>query len=469
MTKLDHSVTTDKQTPKRKIVKQGQTALPKIGAKKVTVPKNPNQPKRGENLNNKDAKPKTLPEQVILKTLPSSQRPLKSEPSVVQKSVSLDVCDNNNKGSVSEQKPHEPLTNLTAKTSDAEAFQSPCILDSQKTLNNQEKEKLVLECQNISNLDKLIKRELESKQICSVKSETNVSGHKKIDHCTTAKIPCHSDETDNVDPKCYSTTALKSMISNPKENSLNSNPVCDLDSAHVEQLHSELDRKKQVGRKDTNQKLSIKCVKDVLPWVPEKTNGTLNSGQDDRKSKIHVEEQTVPSQLSDDSAMNEDNHATVESHISSKCFLEQISGKNSKDTETTETSESHETPEAPFMSHWNLSTNVLHQRESPESDSGSVTTSSDDIKPRSEDYDAGGSQDDDGSNDRGVSKCGTMLCHDFLGRSSSDTSTPEELKIYDSNLRIEVKMKKQGSSDLFQVNSTSDDEIPRKRDRKSVV
>ena len=231
----------------------------------------------------------------------------------------------------------------------------------------------------------------------------------------------------------------------------------------VEQLHSELDRKKQVGRKDTNQKLSIKCVKDVLPWVPEKTNGTLNSGQDDRKSKIHVEEQTVPSQLSDDSAMNEDNHATVESHISSKCFLEQISGKNSKDTETTETSESHETPEAPFMSHWNLSTNVLHQRESPESDSGSVTTSSDDIKPRSEDYDAGGSQDDDGSNDRGVSKCGTMLCHDFLGRSSSDTSTPEELKIYDSNLRIEVKMKKQGSSDLFQVNSTSDDEIPRKR------
>ncbi|XP_055441114.1 BTB/POZ domain-containing protein 8 isoform X3 [Bubalus kerabau] len=463
VTKLDHSVTTDKQTPKRKIVKQGQTTLPKISAKKVTMPKIPNQPKRGENLNNKDSKPKTLPEQVILKTLPSSQRPLKSEPSVVQKSVFLDVCDNNNKGSVSEQKPHEPLTNLTAKTSDAEAFQSPCILDSQKTLNNQEKEKLVLECQNISNLDKLIKHELESKQICSVKSETNVSGHKKIDHYTTAKIPCHSDETDNVDPKFYSTTALKSMISNPEENSLNSNPVCDLDSAHVEQLHSESDRKKQVGRKDTNQKLSIKCVKDVLPWVPEKTNGTLNSGQDDRKSKIHVEEETVPSQLSDDSAMNEDNHATVESHISSKCFLEQISGKNSKDMETTETSESHETPEAPFMSHWNLSTNVLHQRESPESDSGSVTTSSDDIKPRSEDYDAGGSQDDDGSNDRGVSKCGTMLCHDFLGRSSSDTSTPEELKIYDSNLRIEVKMKKQGSSDLFQVNSTSDDEIPRKR------
>ncbi|KAM9691889.1 BTB/POZ domain-containing protein 8 isoform 3-T3 [Dama dama] len=463
VTKLDHSVTTDKQTPKRKIVKQGQTTLPKISAKTVTMPKNLNQSKKGENLNNKDSKPKTLPEQVIPKTLPSPQRPLKNEPSVVQKSVFLDVCDNNNKGSVSEQKPHEPLTNLTAKTSDAEAFPSPCILDSEKTLNNQEKEKVVLECQNISNLDKLIKHELESKQMCSVKSETNVSGHKKTDHCTTAKIPCHSDESDNVDPKFYSTTVLKSMISNPKENSLNSNPVCDLDSAHVEQLHSESDREKQVGRQDINQKLSIKCVKDVLPWVPEKTNGTLNSGQEDKKSKIHVEE-TIPTQLSDDSAMNEDNHATGDSHISSKCFLEQISGKNSpKDTETTETPESHETPEAPFMSRWNLSTSVLHQRESPESDSASATTSSDDIKPRSEDYDAGGSQDDDGSNDRGVSKCGTMLCRDFLGRSSSDTSTPEELKIYDSNLRIEVKMRKQSSSDLFQVNSTSDDEIPRKR------
>lgn len=51
-------------------------------------------------------------------------------------------------------------------------------------------------------------------------------------------------------------------------------------------------------------------------------------------------------------------------------------------------------------------------RESPESDSGSVTTSSDDIKPRSEDYDAGGSQDDDGSNDRGflnVALCCAMI------------------------------------------------------------
>lgn len=86
---------------------------------------------------------------------------------------------------------------------------------------------------------------------------------------------------------------------------------------------------------------------------------------------------------------------------------------------------------------------VNHQV-SPQSETGSThTTSSDDIKPRSEDYDAGGSQDDDCSNDRGVSKCGTMLCHDFLGHSSSDTSTPEELKMYEcgAGLRVEVRLR----------------------------
>ncbi|XP_063056980.1 BTB/POZ domain-containing protein 8 isoform X2 [Engraulis encrasicolus] len=71
---------------------------------------------------------------------------------------------------------------------------------------------------------------------------------------------------------------------------------------------------------------------------------------------------------------------------------------------------------------------------SPESESASAaSTSSDDMKPRSEDYDAGGSQDDDcsqgaGRGEGGAWRCGTMRCPDFLGRSSSDTSTPEELK-----------------------------------------
>ncbi|XP_024421306.3 BTB/POZ domain-containing protein 8 isoform X2 [Desmodus rotundus] len=457
VTKLDHSAT-EKQTPKRKIVKQGplpklmqNTTLPKVNAKMVAIPKNLNQSKKGETLNNKDSKHKMVPGQVILKTQSSPQRPF-SETSVVQKI--------NNNSSVTEQKPHEPLINLTAEIIGMEAFQSSCTPGPQKPLNNQEKEKLVLECQNISKLDKSIKHELESRQICSEKSETKLSSCNERDYCSPAQLYCHTDGSENIDPDFYSTTAIKSMISNPNENLLNSNPVCDLDSTNAEQMHSVSDKEKHVQRKDMNKKSSIECVKDV-PCVPERTTDTLHTIQVDGKLKFRVE-QIIPSQLPDDSAMNEDKYATADSDSSSKCFLEQISGKNSpKDMEATEIPEKN--TEAPFTSDWNLSTSVLHQRDSPESDTGSATTSSDDIKPRSEDYDAGGSQDDDGSNDRGISKCGTMLCHDFLGRSSSDTSTPEELKIYDSNLRIEVKMKKQSSNDLFQVNSTSDDEIPRKR------
>ncbi|XP_043941597.1 BTB/POZ domain-containing protein 8 isoform X2 [Protopterus annectens] len=134
------------------------------------------------------------------------------------------------------------------------------------------------------------------------------------------------------------------------------------------------------------------------------------------------------------------------------------------DMDTTETPEGQS--DSPFIDHhWNLTSGILHQKTSPESDSGSATTSSDDIKPRSEDYDAGGSQDDDGSNERGVSKCSTMLCHDFLGRSSSDTSTPEELKIYDTGLRVEVRSKsKETASDHCHVNSTSEDDAAKKAD-----
>ncbi|XP_062412440.1 BTB/POZ domain-containing protein 8 [Sardina pilchardus] len=88
---------------------------------------------------------------------------------------------------------------------------------------------------------------------------------------------------------------------------------------------------------------------------------------------------------------------------------------------------------------------------SPESESASAaSTSSDDMKPRSEDYDAGGSQDDDCSQGRGEGawRCGTMRCPDFLGRSSSDTSTPEELKTCEGPtapaggpLRVEVRLR----------------------------
>lgn len=455
VTKLDHSITTDKQTSKRKIVKQGHINTPKPNAK-MSIPKNLNHPKILETLNNKDSKQKMLPKQVILKTQ-SSQKHSKSEMSVVQKSC-RDVHDNNNKDSVSEQKPYRSLINLTSEISDMEAFHSSCRSDPQKLLSSQEKDKLGLEYQNISKLDKSIKHEMKARQIGSDNNETKVLNHEDINHCNVTKTYSHSDGSD-IDSKFFSVTALKSTLSNINENSLNCNSVCDLDTTNIEQIYLISDREKQVRKKDTN----IKCVKEALPCVPEKAKSTLNTVQDDRKSEICVEP-TTPNQVFDDSTVKEDKHAAADSDVSSKCFSGHVSGKKfSKNIETLGTLENHETLEVPFTSHWNLNTSVLPQRESPESDTGSATTSSDDIKPRSEDYDAGGSQDDDGSNDRGISKCGTMLCHDFLGRSSSDTSTPEELKIYDSNLRIEVKLKKQSNSDLFQVNSTSDDEIPRKK------
>lgn len=459
VTKSDHSTTTDKQTPKRKNVKQGQTTLSKVNTKIVAIPQNLNQSKKGEILNNKDSKRIMLPGQDIQKTQ-SSQRLLKSETSVFQKSMLHTIEANNNKDSISEQNSHKSLINLTSKISSMEALQI-CKSDPQKSLNSQEKEKLVLEHQNISNLDKSIKHELKSEKNYSDKSEAKNSNHKEMDHCSTAEIRCHSDRSDNTDSKFYSASNLNSMISSPNENSLNSNQIYNLDSKKADQINFISDKEKQVDRNDISNKAAIKCVKDVLPYVSERTNDILISVQDDKKAIIYVEEQTIPSQLSADSAMKENKYATADLDISSKCFSEQVSGKISpKEMETTETPESHDIP---FTNHWNLSTAGMHPRESPESDTASATTSSDDIKPRSEDYDAGGSQDDDGSNDRGISKCGTMLCHDFLGRSSSDTSTPEELKIYDSNLRIEVKMKKQSSNDLFHINSTSDDEIPRKR------
>ncbi|KAJ3598869.1 hypothetical protein NHX12_032832 [Muraenolepis orangiensis] len=82
-------------------------------------------------------------------------------------------------------------------------------------------------------------------------------------------------------------------------------------------------------------------------------------------------------------------------------------------------------------------------RATPESETGSNSTSSDDIKPRSEDYDAGGSQDDDCSH------------------GSSDTSTPEELKLYDAagaGLRVEVRLR--GGRDPAET--TSEEEVGRR-------
>ncbi|XP_051986704.1 BTB/POZ domain-containing protein 8 [Xyrauchen texanus] len=114
--------------------------------------------------------------------------------------------------------------------------------------------------------------------------------------------------------------------------------------------------------------------------------------------------------------------------------------------------------ETPLEDLWN----GLHPQVSPESESVSATTSSDDIKPQSEDYDAGGSQDDDCySHERGVSKCGTMRCSDFLGRSSSDTSTPEELKMYESGAGLHVEVRLRGR----EAETTSEEEGGRQRPR----
>ncbi|XP_037390809.1 AP2-interacting clathrin-endocytosis protein isoform X1 [Pygocentrus nattereri] len=102
----------------------------------------------------------------------------------------------------------------------------------------------------------------------------------------------------------------------------------------------------------------------------------------------------------------------------------------------------------------------IHPQVSPESETASATTSSDDIKPRSEDYDAGGSQDDDcHSHERGTSKCGTMRCPDFLGRSSSDTSTPEELKMYEGGAGLRVEVRLRGK----EAETTSEEEVGRRR------
>ncbi|XP_042272147.1 AP2-interacting clathrin-endocytosis protein isoform X1 [Thunnus maccoyii] len=149
----------------------------------------------------------------------------------------------------------------------------------------------------------------------------------------------------------------------------------------------------------------------------------------------------------------------IPAHISGGQVHEVRSPNSPKDTERPiDTPCSIGSTDTPLEDSWS----GIHHQVSPESETGSThTTSSDDIKPRSEDYDAGGSQDDDCSNDRGVSKCGTMRCHDFLGRSSSDTSTPEELKMYEggAGLRVEVRLRGR------EAETTSEEEGVRQRPR----
>ncbi|XP_028638178.1 AP2-interacting clathrin-endocytosis protein isoform X2 [Grammomys surdaster] len=440
VTKLRHG--TEKQIPTRKIVKQGHTALQKVNAKLVPMPKSSSQPKKGGTVNSKDSKQKVLPGQVMLQ----SQRPSKPEAATTQKSVLHGM--NDSKNHVFKQRSHESMVTLAGDTSSPGASQSPCRPRPQSPLGSQEKKRLEPECQARSTPGDSVNPELRA-EVSSIE-HSHTSDYKDTSQCTW-------------NPNCGSIAALTSMISNPNENLINSNIVHDSDSANADQVYLS-DRERQAGRKNKDTEPSMNCVngKAALLCVPKGTNGTQNSAQDDSRLTFHVEELAAQSQSPDDCATECSECATVTSAVSSKSVLGQPSEKNYKNMETSETPESQETLDAPFMGPWDLNTSATHQRESPESDTGSATTSSDDIKPRSEDYDAGGSQDDEGSHDRGISKCSTALCHDFLGRSSSDTSTPEELKVHEGDLRAEVRVRKQGGGDL-QTQSASDDEIPRKK------
>ncbi|XP_021018311.2 AP2-interacting clathrin-endocytosis protein isoform X3 [Mus caroli] len=437
VTRLRHG--TDKQIPKRKVVKQGHTTLQKVNAKLVPMPKIPSQPKKGGTVNSKDSKQKVLPGQIMLQSQ-ASQRPFK--PEVAEKSVLHGVSDSRNH--VSKQRPHESPVTLACDTSGPEVCQIPCRPQPQSPLGSQEKKRLELACQDRSTLGDSVKRGLRS-ELAGIE-QSHTSAYKDSSQC-------------NGNLNCGSIAALKSVISNPNENLINSNPVHNSDSANTEQAYLS-DRERETGRENTDTEPSMSCINGkAFLCVPEGTSSTLNPTQGDRRLTFHGAAQ---SQLPDDCATEDGKCATVTSAVSSKCLLGQPSEKNCKNMETSETPESRGTPEAPFVGHWDLNTGATHQRESPESDTGSATTSSDDIKPRSEDYDAGGSQDDEGSHDRGISKCSTALCHDFLGRSSSDTSTPEELKVHEGDLRTEVRVRKQGGGD-HQIHSASDDEIPRKK------
>ncbi|XP_029473534.1 AP2-interacting clathrin-endocytosis protein isoform X2 [Rhinatrema bivittatum] len=274
---------------------------------------------------------------------------------------------------------------------------------------------------------------------------------KRTDYPSTVKMHCIAENRSHA---CSDTSRESTLECKVDSDSgvYNKNSVC----TNGHELHLIKETEEFIEQKVAfNLEINIGYNKDAL-------DNTFLSAHDEREPCNTLDTGLLP----DKSALD-DHEFTSDSDSATNRFTVLMPEKNvsgsPKEMDTAETPESHENSEMPFVDHWNLSTGILHHKDSPESDTGSASTSSDDIKPRSEDYDAGGSQDDDGSNERGISKCSTMLCHDFLGRSSSDTSTPEELKVYDSSLRIEVKMKKDNSADLFRVNSTSDEEGPRKK------
>ncbi|XP_053549982.1 BTB/POZ domain-containing protein 8 isoform X2 [Bombina bombina] len=331
--------------------------------------------------------------------------------------------------------------------------------DTKKSLESQKNECNQAHCSPLPDLSGSLKHHVsENAELAAYESgQENVICHEdcKLEKPNSEQIPFTATVEDNQEEATYHSVTtdevhiISSISGDQKPEGKN---ICDSENSNKcadSSSESELCSIKEVNR-STKQKDSLD-LSDVSFKCPAYSNSTMHNFD---KAADHCLQSGPTSQ----SALNSSEHFM-------NCISENQVSELPTDRAITETIERHENSEMHFVGLWNKCSGTF-ERESPESESGSASTSSDDIKPRSEDYDAGGSQDDDGSNERGISKCSTMRCHDFLGRSSSDTSTPEELKGYDGNLRIDVKMKKENHTDLFRVNSTSDDEGPRKRPDK---
>lgn len=444
---------------KKKSVKQSQTPVAKATAKITSRTLAPS--KHAEIVNNKDPKPKTAG-QSVLKSQSSAQKHSRSESPVVQKNVY--TSEHRSSGQKLEK-------NMTGQLHDNNECHSAKQSESLKSvMESSSKDELLVSCQpnkqKLSDASENVEYKIQPESSPLITEETTSKLHVSLQNEMETRQTC-GDETgikqagdsENADNTAEFHCHAQSSSDGSSDFSKETNQKASASTALVKQSQATKVCTEQSDK--INSETGLNYGENALLSF---SRIMTNEEEETSPPQIHPEGFLTADELCDTSALTEYKSVTADLDDVSECSTEQITEKYSpsytEPIDPTETPENHENAEIPFVDHW--STAALDPKESPESDTGSATTSSDDIKPRSEDYDAGGSQDDEGSNERGISKCSTMLCHDFLGRSSSDTSTPEELKIYDSSLRIEVKMKKEGS-DLFRVNSTSDDEIPRKR------
>ncbi|NXB15654.1 K1107 protein, partial [Rhagologus leucostigma] len=442
---------------KKKSIKQSQTPVTKVTAK--ITPKTLAPSKNAEITNSKDPKQKTA----VLKSQSSAQKLSRSDSPVVQKNVhtsehrgSGQKLEKSTADAVAGQlhdnsecySANESLKPAMERITDDKLLES-CQSNKQKLPDSSENVQYKIQSESSSliaeetiyKLNVSLQNYMETRQICGDQTGIRkIEDPEKDDH--TAEFHCHAQSSNDGYSDFSKETNQKAIVLGELVKDSKATKVCT----------------------EQNDKINSETGLNYGENAVSSFSQVTNKEDETSSPQIHVEGFLTVDELCDTLALTEYKSVTTDLDDVSECSTEQITEKYSPNytelIEPMEVPENHENAEIPFVDHW--STGAVDPKESPESDTGSATTSSDDIKPRSEDYDAGGSQDDEGSNERGISKCSTMLCHDFLGRSSSDTSTPEELKIYDSSLRIEVKMKKEGS-DLFRVNSTSDDEIPRKR------